>query len=112
MIKFNNKGKYWFLILLAYFTIVYVLFNKLNITCVFLKILGIPCPGCGMTRAAISLLKLDFISAIKYNIIVFFMPYVVAYIFLDLKGRVHNYLMIGIALVAVVNWMLKLIITL
>lgn len=109
MIKFNNKGKYWFLILLIYFTTVYILFNKLNITCVFLRFLGVPCPGCGMTRAAISLLKLDFAGAIKNNITVFFMPYVIAYIFLDLKGRVYNCLMICIAIVAIANWIFKLI---
>ena len=81
----------------------------LGITCVFLEILGLPCPGCGMTRAVLSLVEFDIVSAAKYNITVFFMPYVLVYVFLDLKGKVHNYIMIWIAFVAILNWILKLI---
>ncbi|MBQ7075333.1 MAG: DUF2752 domain-containing protein, partial [Clostridia bacterium] len=78
------------------------------ITCVFLEIFGLPCFGCGMTRAVMSLVKFDIVSAAKYNITVFFMPYVFAYVFFDFKGKVHNYIMIWIAFVAVLNWILKL----
>ena len=82
--------------------------HYLNITCVFFKIFGIPCPGCGMTRAFLSLLKLDFYSAAKYNILIFFMPYVFMYVFFDFKHKIHNKIMIGIALFAIINWVLKL----
>ena len=39
----------------------------LNITCVFKWLFGIECPGCGITRAYISLLHLDFKQAFAYN---------------------------------------------
>ncbi len=35
---------------------------------------GICCPGCGMTRASLSILKLDFIGAFNYHPLVFIMP--------------------------------------
>ena len=35
--------------------------------CMSNKIFGINCPGCGMTRAAIAMMRLDFGEAIKYN---------------------------------------------
>lgn len=109
MIKSNSNRKYLILLLLLYFAIVYILFNILGITCIFLEILGFPCPGCGMTRAALSLMRFDIVSATKYNITVFFMPYVFAYMFFNLKNKVHNYIMTGIAFVAISNWILKLI---
>ena len=62
-----------------------------------------------MTRALISVLNLDFIQAVKYNVVIFFMPYVFAYVFLDLKHKVHNYLLGMIALVAIINWIIKII---
>lgn len=43
-------------------------------------IFGLPCPGCGMTRAAVSLLRLDFKSAFYYHPLVFIMPPVFLYI--------------------------------
>lgn len=61
-----------------------------------------------MTRAVLSLVNFDIISAAKYNITVFFMPYVFAYVFFDFKGKWHNYIMIGVAFVAILNWILKL----
>ncbi len=60
------KRLYLVLLLIGYFAIAYTAMHYLDITCVFLKIFGIPCPGCGMTRAFLSLLELDFYSAAKY----------------------------------------------
>lgn len=110
MLKTNRNRKYLLLFLLLYFTLVYIIFHTFGITCVFLKISGLPCPGCGMTRAILSLVKLDIVSAAKYNITVFFMPYIFAYVFFDFKSKIHNCIMIGIAFVAMLNWILKLII--
>ena len=35
--------------------------------CGALKLFGIPCPSCGMTRAFLSLLRLDIVSAFRFN---------------------------------------------
>lgn len=97
------------LLLLAYFTIVYIVMWKTGITCVFLHFLGVPCPGCGMTRALRCLLRLDFIGAWNYNPLIFSLPYVFAYIFLDFKNKkVHNGLIIVIGICAVLNWIHKI----
>lgn len=48
--------------------LLFVLLN-FNIGCFFKKNLGIRCPGCGLTRAFVSIFNLDFINAFKYNII-------------------------------------------
>ena len=37
-------------------------------------ITGITCPSCGMTRAALSLLKFDFVSAFTYHPLIFVLP--------------------------------------
>lgn len=42
-----------------------------NLPCPIKFITGISCPGCGMTRAVISLCKLDFDSAWHYHPLVF-----------------------------------------
>lgn len=35
--------------------------------CPMVIVTGLPCPGCGMTRAAVSLLRLRFLDAFAYN---------------------------------------------
>ena len=40
-----------------------------DIQCIFKSIFHIPCVSCGLTRAFKCILKLDFINAIKYNIL-------------------------------------------
>ncbi len=54
---------------------------------------GINCPGCGMTRAFHSIMHLDFLSAIKYNIFspilfLFFAFTIGHYVFSRITGRV------------------------
>ena len=50
--------------------IFYVLaFSGIGIPCLFYKITGLLCPGCGNSRAAIALLQLDLRKALKWNLL-------------------------------------------
>ncbi len=40
--------------------------------CIIRRITGLPCPTCGMTRAGLSLLYLDFSGAFDYHPLIFF----------------------------------------
>lgn len=54
--------------------------------CIYKRALGIPCPGCGMTRAFISLAKLDIRSAFYYHPL-FILPMFLAGLFLFKKKQ-------------------------
>jgi len=43
--------------------------GKYKCTCLFKIITGIPCPGCGMGRATLSLISGKFIDSLKFNIL-------------------------------------------
>ena len=45
----------------------YLLLEALGITCPIKYLTGISCPGCGMSRALLSVLRLDFASAFHYH---------------------------------------------
>ena len=54
---------------------VYALLTLLfGITCPIKYVLGISCPGCGMTRACLHALKLDFPAAFAYHPLWVMMP--------------------------------------
>lgn len=42
--------------------------------CIFNKITGLYCPGCGMTRAVQSCFKFEFYQALRFNALLFIMP--------------------------------------
>lgn len=44
------------------------------IPCIFNKITGLYCPGCGMTRAVHSILRFNFYQALRFNALIFIMP--------------------------------------
>lgn len=46
----------------------------LDIGCIFRFMTGIPCPGCGMTRAWLAVLRLDFAAAIAYHPLFWVVP--------------------------------------
>lgn len=52
----------------------------IGIPCLFYKLTGYKCPGCGVTRALFSLIKGDIKQAIHYNkILIFMLPFIVIY---------------------------------
>ena len=51
----------------------YALFVGLTgwgIPCIFHLLTGLQCPGCGVTRMCLALLRLDFYAAARYNLLV------------------------------------------
>ena len=71
----------------AYLLFVFFMY-KLGIRCLFRMWLGVPCPGCGMTRALVRLLRLDFSGAWNYHPMVFFLPLMYVYFLYD--GRLFG----------------------
>ena len=59
-------GIFCIIVLLAF------LFDAMGIRiCLFYALFHLPCPGCGMTRAAKSLLRGDIGKALDYNVMIF-----------------------------------------
>lgn len=76
----------------------------LAVPCLFHVITGLRCPGCGMTRMCMALLRLDFAGAFHYNQVLFFlMPVLGGILLIDTVryvktgrwsvGRVQNYIL-------------------
>lgn len=57
-----KKHDYVFAILILYFIL-----NLFNIACFLKYLIGISCPFCGMSRAILALVQLDFKSAFYYH---------------------------------------------
>ena len=55
-------------VLILYY--IFVVITDLGIPCIFKKITGLRCPGCGVSRMCMALLRFDFVQAAKYNIFV------------------------------------------
>ena len=53
--------------MIVYFAVAFTVMEKTGIGCVFLYFLGIPCPGCGMTRALAAVLRGDAASAFSFH---------------------------------------------
>lgn len=48
----------------------FVRFTGWGIPCVFHLLTGLHCPGCGISRMFLALLRLDFAAAARYNLLV------------------------------------------
>jgi len=84
--------------------------------CVFRKITGIPCPGCGMTRAFYSLLDLDIIGAFEMHPLFIVAPLFVSAIFLytfDTKSlkrhRFWEIFLLCVCVLFIAVWIIRLI---
>ncbi len=62
------------LIPLSMVAVVYLIFHLVGIGCPIKFVSGISCPGCGMSRACLSLLSLDFSAAFHYHPLFWIVP--------------------------------------
>lgn len=72
--------------------------------CLFNKLTGLYCPGCGMTRALHSLMHFNFYQAIRYNVLIALIPPLLGmYIFMRYKAmegysEIIIYVMLALAI--------------
>jgi len=64
--------------------------NKQHTICLFKNIFGIDCYGCGITRAVLSGLHLNFEDAINYNIMVIIVLPLLIYIWIRKTMSLYN----------------------
>lgn len=101
------------LLLTGIYIVIIATMYFLKIPCIYRYLFNIECPGCGMTRAALSVLSLDFVTAFKYHPMFWSVP--VAYLYFLFDGRlfknkiIDRTILIFIAAGFVANWFFKLI---
>jgi hypothetical protein len=61
--------------------------NEYKIPCVFNYATGLQCPGCGLTRASLAILRGDIQAAFTFNQLVFFVPLFVGAIYLVRRSK-------------------------
>lgn len=61
-----------FIIILVLYLLISIVFHPV-IPCIFHEVTGFYCPGCGISRMLISILKFDFYQAFRYNPLLFIM---------------------------------------
>lgn len=87
----------------------------LDIGCVFRLMTGIPCPGCGMTRAWLAALRFDFSAAIAYHPLFWAVPIALVLAFVreeTTSGKVKRGIDIVIAVLCVLViavWIVRLV---
>ena len=64
--------------------------NKQHTICLFKNIFGLDCYGCGITRAVLSALHLNFKDAINYNIMVVIVLPLLIYIWIRITMSLYN----------------------
>lgn len=90
-----------YLPLIAVLGLYVLVLHFLRITCPIRWVTGISCPGCGMTRAVFSALRLDFAAAFYYHPLWCVLPPVaVALLILREKGRLRAFRILLYLLIA------------
>lgn len=77
------KVMFRILIVILIFYGYYFLYRKykIGIPCIFHKLTGLLCPGCGITRCLFSLIEGKFYQAFCYNQLVFILwPFIILYV--------------------------------
>ena len=85
-----------------------MLARVLDIPCLFKSVFEFPCTACGMTRAWLSVFRLDFASAYSFNRMYWCIPILYLYIIFDGKlfknQTVNNCLLVFIIGAMAVNY--------
>ena len=103
--------------------VLYLLYNveneRLVLSCMFQKLTGYQCPGCGTQRSIQSLLHLEIRQGILYNpILVVAIPFVIIFVYLEqLNGKKRfpklnrqisgKYSIISVSVIIMAYWILR-----
>ncbi len=94
------------------YAVILLLFWIHKLPCVFLRFLGIRCPGCGMSHAIWAALRLDFAAAFCYHPMFWAMPILYLYFLYDGKlfGKkcIDYGFLIFCGVGFLVNWIIRL----
>ena len=95
------KNLKWKILPLAIYGVALGLWRYLKLPCLWRSITGIICPGCGMSRAWLAVLHLDFSKAFSMHPMFWSVPLLIAYVLYD--GRLFrrkwvNYSLLGLIL--------------
>lgn len=106
------KGLKNTLLLTLIYLCLLIVFQVLGLNCIFKHFLHIPCPGCGMSRALYSALRLEFATAFGYHPMFWSIP--ILYLYLLFGGKLLNKkwldipILILIAVGFLINWIVNL----
>ena len=86
------------------------LLDQLPEICIFKRLTGLKCPGCGMTHAFICLGRFQFGEALRYNIFSVFLFYggLLWLIYLkNIQVRLSNKIMISVLVMVMIYWVIR-----
>lgn len=95
---------------IAFFLVILVFLSLSGIGCPIKSLIGISCPGCGMTRAWLAALTLRFDLALAYHPLFWLVPilFVIAYNKDRLRPRVYMAIMCLALVALIVVWLVRL----
>lgn len=101
----------WKLPLFLLSAVILGLWVALEIPCPIRSLTGVICPGCGMSRAWLACLRLDFIGAFSYHPMFWAVPVVAIYLLFDcrlfskplLNGMLPCGILLGIAVCYIIR---------
>lgn len=67
---------------------IFVMNTSIGIPCIFNLITGYECPGCGVTRMCMAIMRLDFKAAYNYNKMLFLLSPALIYVF---ASQIYRY---------------------
>ena len=83
----------------AGFTYLVAVPNQYKIPCAFHLATGLQCPGCGLTRACLAVLRGDIPAAFNYNQLVFFLPLFLGALYLAKRSKHSKQLTLSLAII-------------
>ena len=73
----NLKAYKWFILAVLGYVLYFSIFHHSESNCLIKRVTTVSCPSCGMTRAIISLVTLQFTEAFIYHPFVYVLPFLI-----------------------------------
>ena len=98
---FRIAGRYGIILGIGILYYVFVSLTNVGIPCFFRLVTGLQCPGCGISRMLMALVRLDFVSAFHHNPVVFLTAPILLFCFI--RSDI-DYIRTGKSSVSRYNW--------